>query len=115
LDWHTIDGGGGTWCTGDNLELSGTIGQPDASQVIMSGGNLELAGGFWAGVPTGVQLPGNCDGDGDVDLDDFAIIAPCMTGPGISVEAGCECADLDGDLDSDLSDFAEFQLTRCPS
>ena len=47
MDWYTIDGGGGQ--SGDGtFELKGTIGQPDAGPV-MTGGNFELAGGFWVG------------------------------------------------------------------
>lgn len=45
IDWHTIDGGGGTSTSG-GYSLSGTIGQPDAGQ--MSGGGYSLAGGFWS-------------------------------------------------------------------
>jgi hypothetical protein len=45
IDWHAIDGGGGT-STGGGFSLSGTIGQPDAGQ--MSGGNFKLTGGFWS-------------------------------------------------------------------
>ncbi|MCK4341214.1 MAG: hypothetical protein KAY37_05760 [Phycisphaerae bacterium] len=72
-----------------------------------------------------VGLPGDWDEDGDVDLDDFAQLAPCMTGPGIPVAPGCEVFDFgpDGDLiipgcpvldclpdgDVDLDDFAVFQ------
>lgn len=44
IDWHTIDGGGGT-STGGGYSLSGTIGQPDAGS--MSGGGYTLGGGFW--------------------------------------------------------------------
>jgi hypothetical protein len=47
IDWHTLDGGGGT-STGGAYSLSGTIGQPDAGA--MSGGGYALVGGFW-GVP----------------------------------------------------------------
>ena len=46
IDWHTVDGGGHMSSTGGDLELSGTIGQPDAG--VMTGGDLELVGGFWA-------------------------------------------------------------------
>ncbi|HUW82872.1 MAG TPA: hypothetical protein VMZ31_08755 [Phycisphaerae bacterium] len=46
LSWHTIDGGGQMTSTGGDFELSATIGQPDAGA--MSGGDLELVGGFWA-------------------------------------------------------------------
>ena len=43
IDWHTIDGGGGT-STNGQYSLTGTIGQPDAGT--MSGGNFTLQGGF---------------------------------------------------------------------
>lgn len=45
INWHTIDGGGGT-STGGVYSVSGTIGQPDAGR--MSGGPYTLQGGFWA-------------------------------------------------------------------
>jgi hypothetical protein len=51
IDWHTIDGGGGT-STGGVYSVSGTIGQPDAG--VMSGGPFTLTGGFWA-LPQVVQ------------------------------------------------------------
>ncbi len=54
IDWHTIDGGGGT-STGGVYTLSGTIGQHDAGT--MSGGNYTLTGGFW-GVVAAIQTPG---------------------------------------------------------
>jgi hypothetical protein len=99
ISWFTIDGGGGK-STGGQFELQGTIGQPDAGK--LTGGNFELTGGFWfalepgdcnsdGGVnssdfsafdtcmtgPNGGSLPNNCkcfdaDGDGDLDLFDFA-------------------------------------------
>lgn len=55
IDWHTIDGGGGT-STGGGYSLSGTIGQPDAGGP-MTGGNYSLTGGFWSFVAA-VQTPG---------------------------------------------------------
>lgn len=45
IDWHTIDGGGGT-STGGGYSLSGTIAQTDAGT--MSGGGYTLEGGFWS-------------------------------------------------------------------
>ena len=47
LDWHTIDGGGGT-STGGVYTVRGTIGQPDANVQQMAGGNYALSGGFWS-------------------------------------------------------------------
>ncbi len=55
INWHTIDGGGGT-STGGVYSVSGTIGQPDAG-VPMAGGNYSLVGGFW-GVVSALQTPG---------------------------------------------------------
>jgi hypothetical protein len=55
IDWHTIDGGGGT-STGGVFSVSGTIGQPDAGPA-MSGGDFSLTGGFWSLLSV-VQTPG---------------------------------------------------------
>jgi hypothetical protein len=54
IDWHTVDGGGGS-STGGVYAVSGTIGQPDAGGP-MTGGPYSLTGGFWA--ITLVQTPG---------------------------------------------------------
>ena len=55
INWHTIDGGGGT-STGGVYSVSGTIGQPDAGRP-MTNGQYSVTGGFWA-LPTAVQTPG---------------------------------------------------------
>jgi hypothetical protein len=55
INWYKIAGGGGT-STNGQYSLSGTIGQPDASQA-MTGGNYSLTGGFWALISV-VQTPG---------------------------------------------------------
>lgn len=55
IDWHSIDGGGGT-STGGVYTVSGTIGQPDAGT--MSGGPYTLTGGFWS-IVAAVQTPGS--------------------------------------------------------
>ncbi|MGA2247580.1 MAG: hypothetical protein ABSH48_21550 [Verrucomicrobiota bacterium] len=54
IDWYKIAGGGGT-STGGAYQVSGTIGQPDASDA-MTGGNYSLTGGFWS--LYAVQTPG---------------------------------------------------------
>ena len=46
IDWFTIDGGGGI-SSGGSYTLSGTIGQPDANPVTLTGGSYTLEGGFW--------------------------------------------------------------------
>lgn len=55
IEWHTIDGGGGT-STGGVYSVSGTIGQPDAGGP-MTNGTYAVTGGFWV-LPTVVQVPG---------------------------------------------------------
>jgi len=55
IDWYKIAGGGGT-STGGTYQVSGTIGQPDASGA-MSGGNYSVTGGFWSLINV-VQTPG---------------------------------------------------------
>jgi hypothetical protein len=55
IDWHKIAGGGGT-STGGTYQVSGTIGQPDASGA-MTGGQYAVTGGYWAAINV-VQIPG---------------------------------------------------------
>ena len=44
---NTIDGGGGISAGGD-FTLTATIGQPDASVQVATGGSFVISGGFWA-------------------------------------------------------------------
>ena len=102
VDWWTIDGGGEMWTTGGEFELSGTIGQPDAG-ALMTGGDFELAAGFWAGGGEDEFCFGDLDGDNDVDLADLAqLLGHYGETSGMSYEDG----DLDGDGDVDLADLA---------
>lgn len=49
------------------------------------------------------------DGDGDVDLGDFALFGQCFGGPNLPPAPGCPVdADVDNDGDVDLADFALF-------
>lgn len=49
IDWYSIDGGGAMQSTGGNFELSGTIGQADATAArVLHGGQWKLTGGIWA-------------------------------------------------------------------
>ncbi len=53
-------------------------------------------------------VAGDVDGDGDVDLADFATFAKCFGGTGVPAPPGCETSDLDRDGDVDLIDFGTF-------
>ncbi|MCH7527481.1 MAG: hypothetical protein IID39_08595 [Planctomycetes bacterium] len=53
--------------------------------------------------------PGDFDGDGDVDLDDFERFLTCVTGPDGGVLPDCDPGDFDTDNDVDFTDFAAFQ------
>ena len=60
-------------------------------------------------------LPGDFDGDGDVDLSDFATFALCFSNGATTPPPGCSesdftACDLDDDDDVDLTDFATFAL-----
>ena len=55
IDWYKVGGGGGT-STNGAYQVTGTIGQPDASGA-MSGGIYSVTGGFWSLINV-VQTPG---------------------------------------------------------
>ena len=75
LDWWTADGGGEMWTSGGEFELSGTIGQPDANVTVMTGGDFELAGGFWPGVST-AKVPSPSDPGGEQQPEDVRPVPP---------------------------------------
>jgi hypothetical protein len=54
-------------------------------------------------------LPGDYDGDGDVDLWDYDQFQRCFGGPGGEVPPECGVFDFDEDLDVDFNDFGGFQ------
>ncbi len=97
---YTVDCGGGT-STGGVFEMSGTIGQSDASPASV-GAAYQLTGGFFAGagLPAAEPCPGDLDDDGLVDAADLAqVLAAWGPAPGSP-------ADLDGDDDVAASDLA---------
>jgi len=55
-------------------------------------------------------IPGDFNGDGVVDENDYTIFEDCATGPGIpNINPSCDPADLDPDGDIDQTDFGQFQ------
>ncbi len=56
-----------------------------------------------------VNLPGDFDGDGDADLDDFGILQNCLTGPLATIaDPLCVIVDLDIDGHVDSTDVGRF-------
>ena len=107
--------------------------QPAGACCLSNGNCLELdeadcgviPNSSWAGIGTDCDdadengtaddceaVPGDCDGDGDIDLSDFFTFQTCFTGPdGGPVGQECECVDFDDDDDVDLQDFLAFQTS----
>ncbi|HNQ23963.1 MAG TPA: hypothetical protein PKK06_12805 [Phycisphaerae bacterium] len=52
--------------------------------------------------------PADFDDDADVDWDDLAAWLGCFHGPGVVATGPCSAKDLDGDTDVDLRDYARF-------
>ena len=103
VNWSTVDGGGATRSAGGAFEVSGSVGQPDAHA--MSGGRLQLTGGFWFALDVG-----DCDENGGVGLSDHAALERCLRGPSTAIEAGCRCFDVNSSGTVDLADFARTQI-----
>ncbi len=60
--------------------------------------------------PGDAGLPGDFDGDGDVDIFDFSAFLDCVTGPGGGVPPGCATFDFDADDDVDFVDNGQLLL-----
>jgi hypothetical protein len=96
IDWYTIDGGGAMNSSNgqpNGLELSGTIGQHDASSpaVPMTGGAFELVGGFWPVAALTCACLGDMNADGAKDGRDIQQFVDCVLNGG-----ACACADVNG-------------------
>jgi len=60
-------------------------------------------------------LPGDSDGNGQIDLADFTVMASCMNGPEVdSGGPGCQTFDFDQDADVDLADYHVFVTLFSP-
>ena len=54
-------------------------------------------------------IPGDFNGDRDVDQDDFATFEACLSGSWVLFAPGCGPTDFDDDGDTDQSDYGVFQ------
>jgi hypothetical protein len=58
---------------------------------------------------------GDGNGDGIVDLRDFASMSDCLAGPAVAIPTGvCETFDFDADGHVDLSDYQAFRGVFAP-
>ncbi len=56
------------------------------------------------------DVPGDCNGDGTVDLEDYVDFENCMLGPKWEAGGACDCFDVDGNHTVDLADFTRVQI-----
>jgi hypothetical protein len=102
LAWHTVDGGGATYSSGGDFELSGTIAQSDVGS--LTGDAFTLEGGFWAGVRPVCAHYADVNADGKRDGRDIQAFIGCL----ISEDPDCTCADLDASRSLDAADVELF-------
>ncbi len=102
-----------TTFTGDGV-LSSTTGKGTIEHLAFTSNGT--AGPFTVYVDDVAQLcemplpvPGDTNGDGDVDGEDLLAFIACLSGADLPHAAGCESFDFDGDGDADLDDFSIFQ------
>jgi len=80
-------------CASCDVVLRSSHGRFDGS---FPSGDGTAGGDFRAPFSKPESLLGDLDGDGDVDIDDFAVFAACMSGPEVSYQGGCDEADFNG-------------------
>jgi hypothetical protein len=98
LDWHTIDGGGGR-SAGGAFELTGTIGQPDASTPL-AGGPYQLTGGFWVS-DAAASTAGDMNCDGVVTFQDINPFVLYLSNLGAWQVLHPGCPPANGDINGD--------------
>ena len=73
----------------------------------MAGGSAANYVARWDGC---YSPPADFSGDGRLNLNDFGQWVGCMRGPDADLLPGCNVAEIDGDGDVDVMDFAEMQI-----
>lgn len=87
---------------GPDEDLDGVLDGDDLCQNTVPGATVDAAG-----CPP--DVPGDFDGDGDVDQDDVNAFEQCASGPAIPIAPECEDKDLDDDGDGDQGDLGIIQ------
>ncbi|NOX57823.1 MAG: hypothetical protein GXP29_03070 [Planctomycetes bacterium] len=89
------------------VRIEGNGDEPSGS---LSGYELDAIGAIHFSSPDACAITGDCDADGDVDLDDYANMYNCLLGPSGGMTGGCECSDFNNNGEIDLRDFAGMQV-----
>jgi len=96
-----------SWDNRENIKLVAW------AQEIADLGPAEVYQAAWRAWP--FRVPGDFDGDGLVDVDDYAVLYTCLAGPGEIARSECtDVFDFDDDLDIDLIDCASFMERFSP-
>ncbi len=98
--------GGGRRSTSANYALTSSTGQPGGVGVISSS-SYAFVGGFVPVAIAGIAVPGDIDGDGDVDFDDLDAFVAVLIGVPLD-PAHVARADLNGDGTADGDDIKLF-------
>ena len=85
---------------------------PDSGEADWDGQPRMFCGVIDMGADEQQFCGGDGDCDGNVDIDDFVILADCLSGPNrVPAQSGClEKFDYDDDGDVDLVDFSRFEF-----
>jgi hypothetical protein len=74
-----------------------------------------LAVTAWTALPAAADCPGDLDANTQLDWFDFRVIERCLVETADAGDEDCHAADLDGDADTDLGDYAAFQAAFDPA
>jgi hypothetical protein len=105
---NLTNGGHYSGCTTATLTISNTNGNDAANYRCAATGGCGNATSNAASLT--VNQPGDFDGDGDVDLDDFAVLQKCLTGLYDPItDPSCVTVDLSADGHVDGTDLDRFK------
>jgi hypothetical protein len=118
---YVFDFDGAVWTQQAKLTASDANNRDEFGVSVAASGETIAIGAFWNdddGEDSGstyifesdaVDCLADMNGDQVLDLEDLGLFISCFGGPQVTIEPGCEPADLDGDADADLYDFSVFQ------